>query len=199
MRTRAAGATLARMQAKRIWPGHAYPLGATYDGAGTNFSLFSEVATRVELCLFDERGQETRLDMPEVDGFCWHGYVPGLEPGRRYGFRVHGPYAPEQGHRCNPHKLLLDPYAKAVEGHPRWSEALYGYRWGDEDGGQSTIDSAPYAPRSVVTSPWFDWSEDRPPRHAWHDTVVYEVHVKGFTQRHAGIAPELRGKYAGLA
>ncbi len=187
------------MKVKKIWPGRPYPLGATYDGAGTNFSLFSEVATRIELCLFDEQGKESRHDLPEVDGFCWHGYVPNIEPGQRYGFRVHGPYDPEHGHRCNPHKMLLDPYAKAIEGHPQWSEALYGHRWAAPEGALSELDSAPVAPRSVVTNPWFDWDDDRPPRHAWHDTIVYEVHVKGFTEKHPDVDPEARGKYAGLA
>jgi glycogen operon protein len=187
------------MYVKSIWPGRAYPLGASYDGAGTNFCLFSEVATRVELCLFDDEGQETRLDLPEVDAFCWHGYVPGVEPGTRYGYRVHGPYAPEQGHRCNPHKLLLDPYARAIEGLPRWSEALYGYRWGQQEDAPSSVDSAPFAPRSVVTNPYFDWADEHPPRTPWHETVVYETHVKGYTQLHPEVAPEQRGRYAGLA
>ena len=111
----------------KIWPGTPYPLGATYDGAGTNFSLFSEVAERVELCLFDEAGRETRMDLPEVMGYCWHGYLPGVEPGQRYGFRVHGPWAPEQGHRCNPAKLLLDPYAKGIDGDITWDEAVFPY------------------------------------------------------------------------
>src|SRR4051812_47693052 len=121
-----------------IWPGRPYPLGAVWDGTGTNFSVFSEVAERVELCLFDDTGRETRMVLPEVSGFCWHGYVPGVGPGHRYGFRVYGPWAPAEGHRCNPAKLLLDPYARAVEGLPRWDEAVYPYRFSDPDGAPST-------------------------------------------------------------
>src|SRR5712664_2057868 len=139
----------------RILRGHNYPLGATYDGAGTNFSLFSEVATRVQLCLFD-RGRETCVDLPQVTGLCWHGYLPAIEPGQRYGYRVHGPWDPANGHRCNPKKLLLDPYSKAIDGLPRWDEAIYPYRLGGEQGmDASGSDSAPFMPRSVVTNPWF--------------------------------------------
>ncbi len=183
----------------KLQPGRRYPLGATFDGAGTNFSVFSELAERVELCLFDEAGKETRVDLPEVTGFTWHGYAPGVAPGQRYGFRVHGPYNPAEGKRCNRYKLLLDPRARAIEGHPQWNEALYGYHFNDQDGAPNGIDSAPFMPRSVVVNPWFDWSDDRPPRWAWNDTIVYEVHVKGFTKRHLGIPENLRGTYAGLA
>ena len=183
----------------RIWPGRTYPLGATYDGAGTNFALFSEVAERVELCLFDPSGNEQRMDLPEVTGNVWHGYLPGLEPGQRYGYRVHGPWDPARGHRCNPAKLLLDPYAKAVEGLPRWDEAVYPYRFGEPEGGPSPSDSGPFTPRSVVTNPYFDWSDDRKPNIPWNETIVYEVHVKGFTQSNAAVQPEWRGKYAGLS
>ena len=126
---------------QRVWPGTPYPLGATYDGTGTNFALFSEVANRVELCLFDESGRETKINLPEVDGFVWHGYLPNIEPGQRYGYRVHGPYEPENGHRCNPAKLLLDPYAKAVDGHNDWNPALYSYRFG-EPGARNDEDEA---------------------------------------------------------
>ena len=183
----------------RVWPGRPYPLGATFDGQGVNFALFSEVAERVELCLFDADGQESRVDLPEVTGFCWHGFVPRLEPGQRYGFRVHGPWAPDEGHRCNPAKLLLDPYAKAIEGPVRWDEAVFPYRFADPDGPPSDTDSAPFAPRCVVTGHVFDWSDDRRPRTPWHETIVYEVHVKGFTAMHPGIPPEQRGTFAGLA
>ncbi len=182
-----------------LWPGHNYPLGATYDGYGTNFSVFSEVADKVELCLFDDRGRETRLALPEVTGFVWHGYHPGIEPGQRYGFRVTGPYDPKQGLRCNPRKLLLDPYAKAVIGELQWNEAIFGYRFGDPDGPANRRDSARYVPRCVVSNPWFDWGHDTPPRTPWSRTVIYEVHVKGFTQRHPDIPEPLRGTYAGLA
>ncbi len=183
----------------RIWPGRTYPLGATYDGAGTNFALFSEVAERVELCLFDTSGNEQRLDLPESTGSVWHGYLPGLEPGQRYGYRVHGPWDPARGHRCNPAKLLLDPYARAIDGLPTWNPAIYPYRFDDPEGGPSGGDSAPYMPRGIVTNPYFDWSDDRKPNIPWNETIVYEVHVKGFTQSNAAVQPEWRGKYAGLS
>ena len=182
-----------------ILPGAPYPLGASYDGMGTNFSVFSEVAERVELCLFDADGTETRVDLPEVDAFCWHGYLPNMGPSQRYGYRVHGPYEPARGLRCNPSKLLLDPYAKAVEGGVRWNEALFDYRFGAPDRSVNDDDSGPFMPKAVVTSPYFDWDSDRHPRTPWHQSVVYEVHVKGFTQCHPGIPEELRGTYAGLA
>jgi glycogen operon protein len=186
----------------KIYPGAPYPLGATYDGAGTNFSVFSEVAERVELCFFDHAGDggaETRIDLPEVTAFCWHGYLPGVEPGQRYGFRVHGPWAPEHGCRCLPSKLLLDPYAKAVEGMVEWKEAVFPFRFADPEGSLNEDDSAPFVPKSVVTNPYFDWGNDRPPRTPAHQSVLYELHVKGFTQRHPDIPEELRGTYAGLA
>ncbi|HEY2027601.1 MAG TPA: glycogen debranching enzyme GlgX, partial [Myxococcales bacterium] len=182
----------------RIWPGRSYPLGATYDGSGTNFAIASEVATRVELCLFDETGNEQRIDLPERSGFVFHGYMPNTSPGCRYGFRVHGPWEPQNGHRCNPAKLLLDPYAKAVDGNPRWDEAVYPYSFKEGDLKISGADSAAFMPRSVVSDPFFDWSDDRPPRTPWHETIVYEAHVKGMTMRHPDVPEELRGKYAGL-
>ncbi|MGH7776602.1 MAG: glycogen debranching protein GlgX [Candidatus Dormibacterales bacterium] len=184
-----------------LWPGQPQPLGASFDGAGTNFSIFSEVAERVELCLFDEAGAETRLDLPERTALCWHGYLPGVGPGQRYGYRVHGPFEPAAGHRCNPAKLLLDPYAKAIEGEVRWGQGVFSYRLGDprQDLARDETDSAPFAPRSVVVHPWFDWGDDRHPRTPWHETVLYEAHVKGFTRLHPDIPPELRGTYAGLA
>jgi isoamylase len=183
----------------KLQPGRRSPLGATFDGAGTNFSIFSEVAEKVELCLFDDAGKETRVELPESTGFHWHGYAPGVGPGQRYGFRVHGPYNIAEGKRCNRYKLLLDPYARAIEGHPQWNEALFGYHFNDPDGAPNGADSAPFMPRSIVVNPWFDWSDDRPPRWSWTDTVLYEVHVKGFTRRHPGIPENLRGTYAGLA
>ena len=182
----------------RPWPGHAYPLGATYDGAGTNFALFSEVAERVELCLFSARGKETRVTLTEVDGFVHHGYLPTVEPGQRYGFRVHGPYDPARGLRCNPSKLLVDPYAKALDGPVAWDEAVFGYPFGDPDGRNDT-DSARYVPKSVVVNPFFDWGTDRSPRIPYHETVIYEAHVRGLTVRHPEIPEALRGTYAGLA
>ena len=183
----------------KIWPGRPYPLGATYDGTGTNFALFSEIGLKVELCLLDDEGRETRVDLPEHTGLTFHGYVPGIGPGQRYGFRVHGPYDPVAGHRCHPEKLLIDPYAKAVEGGVRWNPAVYGYAGTDPDGPADESDSAPYVPRSVVINPFFDWGDDRPPRTPWHKTVIYELHVKGFTKLHPQIPEELRGTYAGLS
>ncbi|MFL6057269.1 MAG: glycogen debranching enzyme, partial [Actinoallomurus sp.] len=183
---------------QEVWPGNAYPLGATWDGTGTNFALFSEVAQRVELCLFDEDGTETRYTLPEVDGFVWHGYLVGIGPGQRYGYRVHGPYDPARGHRCNPAKLLLDPYGKAVEGEPRWHESLFSYRFA-APAELNTEDSAPYMPKNVVINPFFEWSDDRPPRTPYHETVIYEAHAKGLTQLHPEIPEGQRGTYAGLA
>jgi isoamylase len=184
-----------------IWPGEPYPLGANFDGTGTNFSIFSEVAERVELCLFEEDGTEIRMDLPERTALCWHGYVPNLRPGQRYGFRVHGPYDPRRGLRCNPAKLLLDPYAKAIEGDVRWNRAIFPYALGDPDldVAPDHTDSGPFMPKSVVIDPWFVWEEDRRLRIPWHETVIYEVHVKGFTQRHPEVPEDLRGTYAGLA
>ena len=146
-----------------IWPGKPYPLGATVDGDGTNFSLFSEVAERVELCLFDADGRETRVTLPEVDAFCWHGYVPGVGPGQRYGYRVHGPWAPDDGHRCNPAKLLIDPYAKAVDDVVQWNPAVFGYHFGEPDNSRNDDDSAPFVPKGVVVDHGFDWEDDAPP------------------------------------
>ncbi|CAJ1510282.1 glycogen debranching protein GlgX [[Mycobacterium] burgundiense] len=190
------------MTVTEVWPGKAYPLGATYDGSGTNFALFSEVAERVELCLFDDDGagglRETRIKLPEVDGFVWHGFLPGVESGQRYGYRVHGPYDPGSGHRCNPSKLLLDPYSKAIDGNFNWDQSLFGYNFGDPDS-RNDDDSAASMPKSVVTNPYFDWGNDRPPQHEYADTVIYETHVKGLTQTHPDIPEQARGTYAGIA
>jgi isoamylase len=183
----------------RIWPGQAFPLGSHYDGSGTNFSLFSEVAEKVELCLFDDRRQETRVEFGEVDAFCWHGYVPNIGPGQRYGWRVYGPDNSTEGNRCNPAKLLIDPYAKAVEGEVAWDQAVFSYHFDDPEGPSNAEDSAPFVPLSVVTNPYFDWSEDRHPRIPRQETIIYEVHVKGLTYRHPEVEPALRGTYAGLA
>ena len=180
------------------WTGRAFPLGATYDGSGTNFAVFSEVAERVELCLLDRGRREQRLTLTEVDGFIWHAYLPGVGPGQRYGFRVHGPYDPGRGHRCNPAKLLLDPYAKAVEGQADGHESLFGYPFGDPQG-KNTDDSVDHTMLSVVTDPAFDWGDDRPPGHSYHDSVIYEAHVRGLTRRHPGLPERVRGTYAGLA
>ena len=178
--------------------GSPYPFGATYDGHGVNFSLFSSVAERVELCLFDEADRETRCDLPEMTALCWHGYLPGLRPGQQYGFRVHGPWAPADGVRCNPAKLLLDPYAKCILGEVHWSEAVFGHYFNWPLTSRNDLDSAPYVPRSVVTNPNFDWGEDQPLRTPWEETLIYEVHVKGFTKQHPGVPPELRGTYLGM-
>jgi glycogen operon protein len=180
-----------------IWPGSAYPLGASFDGGGTNFAIFSEVAERIELCLVED-GKETRLDLPERNGLVWHGYVPRVGPGQRYGYRVHGPYEPAAGLRCNPAKLLLDPYAKAVDGRIGWDEALFAYRFGDPTS-RNEADSAPFAMTSVVVNPFFDWADDHPLRIPYNETVIYEGHVKGMTVRHPGIPADVRGTYAGLA
>ncbi|MBO3205857.1 glycogen debranching protein GlgX, partial [Dermatophilus congolensis] len=182
----------------QLWPGNAYPLGATYDGSGVNFALFSEVAERVELCLIDDEGNEKRLEITEVDGYVWHAYIPGIQPGQRYGYRVHGPYDPASGHRCNPNKLLLDPYAKAIEGLGSGDEALFSYAF-DNPTSYNDTDSLGHTMLSVVINPFFDWGHDRPPRHEYHDSVIYETHVKGLTQTHPDIPPELRGSYAALA
>ena len=181
-----------------IWPGDAYPLGANFDGAGTNFAVFSEVADGVELCLFEADGTETKVPLPEADGYVWHGYLPGVVPGQRYGFRVHGPYEPARGHRCNPAKVLLDPYAKAIEGEIDWDESCFGYRFGDPES-CNDADSAPHTMRSVVVNPFFDWTDDRPPRTPYDETVIYEAHVKGLTIKHPDIPERQRGTYAGLA
>ena len=156
----------------RTWPGHAYPLGATFDGSGTNFALFSEVAERVELCLLHPDGTEERVDLPETDGFIWHGYLPDVQPGQRYGYRVHGPYDPARGHRCNPAKLLLDPYAKAIDGQIDGHPSLFSYDF-DDPTRLNTEDSAPHTMVSVVVNPFFDWGHDRPPNHGYAETVIY--------------------------
>jgi glycogen operon protein len=180
------------------WPGRPYPLGAAYDGGGTNFSLFSEVAEGVELCLFDDDGGERRVSLEEIDGSCWHAYLPTVTPGQRYGYRVHGPWNPERGRRCNPAKLLLDPYAKAIEGQADWGQACFPYNFGDENS-RNDDDSADCVPKAVVHNPYFDWGNDRPPDIQLNESVIYELHVKGFTARHPGIPRAQRGTYAGLA
>jgi isoamylase len=184
----------------RVWPGNAYPLGAIWDGSGTNFAIFSEVAELVELCLFDDEDAETKIPLSEVDGFVWHCYLPDVGPGQRYAFRVHGPYEPRRGHRCNPAKLLLDPYGKAVDGQVTWSPALYSYvLWGNDQGSVNTDDSKAFMPRNVVINPYFDWGGDQQLRTPIQETLIYEAHVRGLTLRHPGVPEELRGSYAGLA
>ena len=184
------------------WPGSAYPLGATFDGSGTNFALFSEVAERVELCLFDIDAQgeaiETRVELSEVDAYVWHAYLPAVQPGQRYGYRVHGPWDPTQGLRCNPAKLLLDPYAKATTGEIDWDQALFGYDFGDPDS-RNDDDSGPHMTYGVVINPFFDWEGDRRPAIPYNQTVIYEAHVKGLTHLHPDVPEEMRGTYAALA
>ncbi|MGY6497963.1 MAG: glycogen debranching protein GlgX [Microcella sp.] len=186
----------------QTWPGTPYPLGATFDGNGTNFALFSEVAERVELCLFDEAADgtrtETRVDLIEVDAFVWHAYLPSVQPGQLYGYRVHGPYDPERGLRCNPAKLLLDPYAKAVHSEIDWDESLFPYRFQQPDS-RNDHDSAPHAMLGVVVNPFFDWAGDRHPRIPYAESVIYEAHVKGLTMTHPDIPDEIRGTYAAIA
>jgi glycogen operon protein len=182
-----------------VSPGDAYPLGATFDGLGTNFSLFSNAAEAVELCLFDADGTETRYPLPEVDAYCWHGHFEEVEPGQRYGYRVHGPYKPESGLRCNPAKLLLDPYAKAVDGEVAWGQSVYSYDRKADDLHIDTTDSAAAMPKAIVVDPAFEWGADRPPRTLWADTIIYETHVKGLTWLHPGIPEHQRGTYAAVA
>ncbi len=181
-----------------VWPGTPYPLGATFDGSGTNFAVFSEVAEQVELCLFDDDRVETRVALTEVDAFVWHCYLPAAQPGQRYGYRVHGTYDPEKGLRCNPNKLLLDPYAKATAGDIDWDQSLYGYDFGDPDS-RNDDDSAAHMTMSVVINPFFDWEGDRRLDIPYNETLIYEAHVKGLTELHPDVPEDLRGTYAGLA
>ena len=186
----------------RVWPGEPAPLGATFDGVGTNVAVFSEVAEAVEVCLFDDapaaEQTERRLGLTERTGSVWHGYLPDVGPGQRYGFRVHGRFAPSEGLRCNQAKLLLDPYARAIEGTVTWNEAMFDHRFANPDE-RNDDDSAPFVPRSVVVSPYFDWADDRLLRVPWNDTIIHEVHVRGATMRHPDVDEELRGTYAGIA
>jgi isoamylase len=203
----ASDADLTQPTLPTVWPGHAYPLGATYDGAGTNFSLFSEIAEKVDLCLIDARGNESCVPLDEVDGYVWHSYLPNITPGQRYGFRVHGPFDPAAGHRCDASKLLLDPYGKSFDGDFTFGQALFSYdldavdRDGDtaNTGTPPMVDSLGRTMTSVVINPFFDWAFDRAPLTPYHETVIYEAHVKGMTQTHPGVPEGLRGTYAGLA
>ncbi|WP_309617078.1 glycogen debranching protein GlgX [Salinibacterium sp.] len=179
------------------WPGTAYPLGATFDGSGTNFALFSEAADRVELCLFDD-GVETRVPLTEVDAFIWHAYLPTVQAGQLYGYRVHGAYDPENGARANGSKLLLDPYAKATSGNIDWDQSLFAYNFGDQNS-ENTDDSASHMMLGVVINPFFDWTGESKPNVAYNDTIIYEAHVKGLTATHPDIPEEQRGTYAGIA
>jgi glycogen operon protein len=185
----------------KLMPGQPYPLDATWDGSGVNFAIFSENAKRVELCLFDEDDRETRYELTEVTDFVWHGYLLGAKPGQRYGYRVIGPYEPQAGHRFNPAKLVLDPYTKAIDGDLDWSDALFGYQVGSEEAdlSQDSRNSAASLPKCVVIDGSYDWEGDRQLGIPMEDTIIYEVHVKGFTQRHPDVPEKLRGTYAGLA
>ena len=180
-----------------LWPGKPFPLGATTSETGTNFAVASDIADSVVLCLFDKAGHEEQLQLQEVDGGIWHGFVPGVGPGQRYGYRVVGPFAPARGLRCNANKLLLDPYARAIDGDVTWGDEILGYPPGNPDD-CSTLDSAPFVPRGLVVADGFDWGGDRPPAIPYSDTIIYETHVKGFSQRHPGVPKALRGTYAGL-
>lgn len=178
-----------------------YPLGASYDGAGVNFALFSQVAQKVELCLFDEEDRETRVEMTEQNSYVWHNYLPGIQPGQRYGYRVYGSYDPAKGLRCNPNKLLLDPYAKAIEGNIDGDESLYSYWFKSPEDvtSMNTLDSAPHTMKSAVVNPYFDWGNDQHPNISYHDSVIYEAHVRGMTNLNLDVPPDIRGTYAGLA
>ena len=180
-----------------VWPGRGYPLGPTFDGGGTNFALFSEVAEAVDLCLFDDAGNERKVRLEEVDAFSWHTYLPHVGPGQRYGYRVHGPYAPEEGVRCNPHKLLMDPYARAIEGSIDWNDSCYAFDLANE-GAVNIQDSAPHVFKSVVHSPFFEWEGDRRPETPLHETVICEAHLKGYTRCHPDVPEKQRGTYAGF-
>ncbi|MGA3087781.1 MAG: glycogen debranching protein GlgX [Terriglobales bacterium] len=186
-----------------VWPGRPYPLGTTWDGEGVNFALYSEHAEKVELCLFDPSGKRetVRVELPEQTDMVWHGYLPEVRPGQLYGYRVYGPYAPEQGHRFNPHKLLLDPYGKQIQGAISWTDSHFGYRIGhkQEDLSFDRRDNAPGMPKNRVIDSAFTWGADAPPRIPWHQTLIYELHVKGFTMCHPDVPAHLRGTYAGLA
>jgi isoamylase len=186
-----------------VWPGRPYPLGSTWDGEGVNFALYSEHAERVELCLFDDSGKSEiqRIPLAEQTDMVWHTYLPEARPGQLYGYRVHGPYTPEKGHRFNHHKLLLDPYGKQVQGAIRWSDSQFGYRVGhkQEDLSFDRRDDAAGMPKNRVIDSAFTWGSDAPPRIPWHETLIYELHVKGFTKCHPDVPPNLRGTYAGLA
>src|SRR3569623_982578 len=188
----------------RVWPGRPYPLGATWDGAGVNFAIFSEHATKVELCLFDSADateESYRITLPECTDMVWHGYFPDIEPGQLYGFRVHGPYDPKNGHRFNPNKGVLDPYAKAIGRDLRWDDSLFGYKVapGSDDLTFDPRDDAAYCPLAAVIDTAFTWGDDRPPRTPWHKTFIYEAHVRGLTMNHPGVPEDKRGTYAGIA
>jgi isoamylase len=186
-----------------VWPGYPYPLGATWTGVGVNFALFSAHATKVELCLFDSADatkESLKIPLTEQTDQVWHGLLPDARPNQLYGYRVHGPYDPAAGHRFNPNKIVMDPYAKSVARTIRWADEMFGYQVGhpDEDLSFDARDNAAYAPLAAVVDPAFTWGDDRPPRTPWHNTVIYEMHVRGFTKRHPAIPEEIRGTYEAL-
>ncbi len=192
------------MEHKKSYPGNPYPLGATWDGKGVNFAIHSENATKVELCLFDknESNQENeRISLKERAHDVWHAYIPDIMPGQLYGYRVYGPYEPENGHRFNPNKLLIDPYAKALNGTIEWDDSIFGYQIGHkkEDLSFSDSDSAPFIPKSVVIDENYNWEGDRQLKTPYHETIIYETHVKGFTRLNPDIPENLRGTYAGMS
>ena len=187
----------------RVWPGRPYPLGASWNGSGVNFALYSENATKVELCLFDspDDGKEScRIPLPESTDLVWHCYLPDALPDQVYGYRVYGPYEPEKGHRFNPNKILLDPYAKGIARETKWSDSVWGYKLGDAQADLSfdERDSASCAPLAAVIDEAFTWGDDRPPQTPWNKTIIYEMHVKGFTKLNPEVPEKVRGTYAGL-
>ncbi|MGH2719673.1 MAG: glycogen debranching protein GlgX, partial [Actinomycetota bacterium] len=186
---------------RRVWPGSPAPLGATWDGEGVNFALFSRHARSVDLCLFSEGGEEERTRMAECTDWVWHAYLPDARPGQRYGYRVDGPFEPSEGHRFNPHKVLLDPYARLVSAPYRLTEEAFGFRFGDllDDRTFSSADSGPHVAKGVVADPAFSWGDDRRPNTPWNRTVIYECHVKGMTAKHPHVAAGIRGTYLGLS
>src|SRR3984885_9387235 len=189
------------MTERTLLPGKPYPLGAKWDGTGVNFALYSENATGVELCLFEANGTQTdRIELKETTAFVWHGYVPGIQPGQQYGYRVHGPWEPERGMRFNPAKLLVDPYAQAICGKVDWNEAIFPYQFGVEDADmvRDDRDSAAGVPKCIVVNPYFDWEHDHPLRTPLADSIIYETHVRGFSVQNPDVPEHLRGTYAGL-
>ena len=190
-------------RAMRVWPGRPYPLGATWNGSGVNFAIFSEHATKIELCLFNEandKKETQRIELKEQTDLVWHCYLPEIVPGQVYGYRVYGPYEPDKGHRFNPNKILLDPYAKAIARDTKWADELFGYKLGDPNADLSfdERDSAEFAPLARVVDTAFVWGDDKPPQVPAHKSLIYELHVKGFTKLHPEIPEEMRGTYAAL-
>ena len=185
---------------RKIYPGNAFPLGATWDGNGVNFAVYSENATSVFLCLFDDAEKETeRIPVTEKSGYIWHAYLPEIAPGQRYGYYVDGPFEPASGHRFNVNKLLIDPIAKALSGNIKWDNSVYSYQQGADDMSFNEENSAHAIPKSVVVDCHFNWEGDKQLKTPWHKTIIYELHVKGFTKSHPDVPEEIRGTYAGLA